>query len=587
MNDNKLSWHQIQELVHSGKRLEDIELSVVFYGRVSTDKEYQLHSLETSNEFLEQYINKVPKWTLYRGYVDEGISGTRADKRDEFMQMINDASQGKFSLIVTKEVSRFARNNRECLNYINLLKDYDVGIVFLNDNIITFRDSDNFSLNIRGVIAEEESRNTSKRVAFGHHQSIKKGVVFGNGRMYGFDKTPGALAVEAKGAEMVYKAFVMYADQEMSLHQIENALYNLGYRNHNGKRISHVTIGHIITNPKYKGFYCGNKVKIIDMQTKKQKFLDESEWIMYKDETGEVVPQIIDEDLWDRANERYKARKKQYQDLRSNNKLPSIGWGRSPLSGKIICAHCNGAPYWRDVVSYGNNKGKEYWRCSIKKNNGSKSCPSAPIYLEEIRDIVKVSLNGLQDVLAENAVEYTRLFKEQIEAQPKEIEKEIRSLQNQYDALDKKRDKLLDHNLEGRISDEQFAERNQKLTDEMKGVRASIEEANEKIEALKGTKKQVDDLCKKIINLFENYNGEDLDVDSAVSIIDKIVMHPVVDGEARIDIKLTLSDKTKSFLIRPSNRRSGNMVKTILLERQIKFSRRGVKPFTYRVAVGF
>ena len=582
MKDNRPKWHEIQDLMQRGMKLEEMNLSVAYYGRVSTDKEYQLHSLENTNEYLEKYIKGISNWTLYKGYVDEGVSGTRADKRDSFLNMIEDAKHGHFSLIVTKEVCRFARNTRECLNYIQLLKENDVGIMFTSDNIITFRSSDNFSLNIRGVVAEEESRNTSQRVSFGHQQSINKGVVFGNGRIYGYDKIPGALAINEEEAKMVRLIFDMYVKKDMSLHQIELELERLGYRNHSGKRISHVTISHIIANPKYKGYYVGNKVKIIDMQSKKQKFLDQSEWKMYKDETGEIVPQIVDEQLWDLAYAKYTQRKKQFKEIRENNATPSIGWGRSPLSGKIICEHCQ-APFWRDVVSDGINKGKEYWRCSVKKNNGSEACPSAPIYIEEILDMVRLSLDDLKDAMAENAAEYIRILSREIKSIPNSTEKEIKTLKVQYDQLDKRREKLLDHNLEGRITDEQFADRNAKLTDEMGKIKKAIVAAEEKVANQKNALRKVDDFIQNVSVFLENYRGENLSIEAASKIIDTMTIYPVVNGEAKVELKLHLTDEMQQFKVKTSNRRYGNMVKTVLLERLLEIHRKGVKPFQYRI----
>ena len=566
MHIGRKTWHQIQEMLNAGTRLEDMELDVVYYGRVSTEKEYQLHSLEVSNEYLEKYIRSHEKWTFVRGYIDEGISGTRADKRDEFLRMIEDARQGKFSLIITKEVSRFARNTRECLNYIKLLKDNHVGIAFLNDHVVTFRDSDNFNLNIRGVIAEEESRNTSRRVSFGHSQSIRKGTVFGNGRIYGYDKTPGGLAINEKEAEMVRMVFDMYAVQKLSLHQIELKLWDMGYRNSNGRRISHVTIGHIVSNPKYKGYYCGNKVKIIDMQAKKQKFLDPSEWVMYRDETGEKVPQIVDEQIWELAFNRYTARKKQQQALRANAgkvEAAAPGWGRSPLSGKIVCRHC-GAPFWRDVVSYGGSKGKEYWRCSRKKQNGAGACPSGPIYLEELEDVLKTILMEFRETLVNNAVQYTELLKQDGAFRPREPDKEISRLKAEYEELDRKREKLLDHNLNGRISDDQFAERNRKLTQEMLAVQEKIGDARQRADSRRAALQKMDLLCKRIIAFFENYNGESFDMDAAILLVDSITVHPMENRIINLDVKLNLTGDVHQASIDTAQRRSCNMVKKMI-----------------------
>ena len=569
MNAKFLSWYQIAEMVNAGSDIRDIPLTVAFYGRVSTDKEYQLHSLENSNDFLEKYIAACKSWTLYRGYVDEGISGTSADKRDEFLRMIEDAEQGCFSLIVAKEVSRFARNNRECLNYIKRLKDCNVGVLFLNDNILSFRDQDNFSLHIRGVIAEEESRNTSRRVSFGHQQSIRKGTVFGNGLIYGYNKVPGGLAVNEAEAAMVRQVFDMYTSGGMSLHQIEMALDKMGYKNSKGNRISHVTLGAIITNPKYKGYYCGNKVKVIDMQTRKQKFLDASEWIMYKDETGEKVPAIVEEDVWERANERYRQRKAKYKAIRANNGIPSVGWGRSPLSSKIFCAAC-GAPFWRDVVSFGSTTGKEYWRCSYKKKNGSSSCPTSPVYTEELLEILKSVIGELKAMIAENADEYARLLKEEFQSIPDSTEKSVKRLTLRLNQLYKKRDKLLDHNINGRISDDQFEEMNGAVMAEIHEVARQINEAKDSIASVKANMKEVDLLCQRILAFFSDYDGQGLDVSTASMLIDRIDVFPTEDKEIPMKIYLKFVDEPRDARIK--HRRSGNMVKKMIESQERQMS---------------
>ncbi|MBR3504979.1 MAG: recombinase family protein [Clostridia bacterium] len=569
MNAKYMGWYQIAEKVNAGTNIRDIPLAVAFYGRVSTDKEYQLHSLENSNEYLEKYIAECKNWTLYRGYVDEGISGTSADKRDEFLRMIEDAEQGCFSLIVTKEVSRFARNNRECLNYIKRLKDCNVGVLFLNDNILSFRDQDNFSLHIRGVIAEEESRNTSRRVSFGHQQSIKKGTVFGNGLIYGYNKIPGGLAVNEAEAAMVRQVFDMYTAGGMSLHQIELALDKMGYKNSKGNRISHVTLGAIITNPKYKGYYCGNKVKVIDMQTRKQKFLDESEWVMYKDETGEKVPAIVDEAVWEQANERYRQRKAKYKELRANNSAPAVGWGRSPLSGKLFCATC-GAPFWRDVVSFGSTAGKEYWRCSYKKKNGSASCPTSPIYTEELMEILKSVLGELKGMITKNAQEYTRLLREESQSLPESAEKEMKRQTIRLERLYKKRDKLLDHNVNGRISDEQFEEMNRAVTTEIQEVTARINEARDSIASVKANIKKVDRLCEQILAFFKDYDGQGLDAGTASMLIDRIEVFPTEGKEIPMKICLKFVDEPREARVK--HRRSGNMVKKMIESQERQMS---------------
>ena len=139
-------------------------LKVAAYARVSTDKEDQINSLTNQREYFESYIKSKDDWEFVEVYFDEGITGTQTKKRKGFNRMINDCKNGKIDLILTKEVSRFARNTVDTLNYTRMLKEYDVGVFFINDNIDTRQNDGEFRLAIMASVAQEESRKISERV---------------------------------------------------------------------------------------------------------------------------------------------------------------------------------------------------------------------------------------------------------------------------------------------------------------------------------------------------------------------------------------------------------------------------------------
>ena len=162
--------------------------------------------------------------------------------------------------------------------------------------------------------------------------------------------------------------------------EIEQIIYDKGYRNTNGKRLSHTTMANIIQNPKYKGYYVGGKVKIVDIFNKRQKFIPEKEWVMYKDESGETVPAIVSEETWRKANDVFQRRSIDVKGRRN------CSTHKSTYTGKIFCEE-DGAPYYcKDVHYKGSDVSK--WICSHKINHGAASCRSTAIYEDELNSIV-------------------------------------------------------------------------------------------------------------------------------------------------------------------------------------------------------
>ena len=167
--------YTVRNLLNSGKSIHDIKLRVTSYSRVSTDKYEQANSLKNQVEHFTEMIKNNPNWIYIDGYVDEGISGTSINKRNAFLQMIQDAKRGKFDFIITKEISRFSRNTLDSIQYTQELLSYGVGVLFQSDNINTLYPDAELRLTIMSSIAQEEVRKLSERVKFGFQRSINQG----------------------------------------------------------------------------------------------------------------------------------------------------------------------------------------------------------------------------------------------------------------------------------------------------------------------------------------------------------------------------------------------------------------------------
>ena len=187
--------HSIRQALRT-KSVYDIPLRVTFYARVSSESDEQLNSLGNQVSYYEEFIRKNSAWEYVPGYVDEGLSAATTKKREDFHRMVEDGKAGLFDLIITKEITRFARNTLDSILYTRELLSAGVGVFFQNDNINTFDEDSELRLTIMSGIAQDELRKLSSRVKFGHAQAIKKNVVLGNSRIFGYVKDGGRLVID-------------------------------------------------------------------------------------------------------------------------------------------------------------------------------------------------------------------------------------------------------------------------------------------------------------------------------------------------------------------------------------------------------
>ncbi|MBQ2897462.1 MAG: recombinase family protein [Clostridia bacterium] len=525
-----------EQMTRYGKRLSDIPLRVVYYARVSTEKDAQLHSLASQKAYFQKMVEDNVNWTLVCGYVDEGISATSVKNREEFLKMIQDAKLRKFDLILTKEISRFARNTLDSLTYTQELLKNGVGVFFVNDNLNTLEPDGELRLIIMSGMAQDESRKVSERVSFGFKRSIEKGVVLGNDSIWGYQKDNGKLVIVPKEAEMVKKIFEFYANCDMGIRQIAKAISELGYKNTNGKEFSFSTIRGILKNPKYKGYYCGNKTHKLDFRHDDIKYLPEEDWILYEDNF--TVPPIVSVRLWDKANHKLKERS---EKMSSNDKTSYQN--KYLYSGKIICGE-HGTCYYHTVYKYKSGN-KELWTCK-EYGNGNK-CRNPLVYKEEIDAVLEEIYKGV--LLDKHGIinELIEVYK----GNRLDIKKSMYKIEKEISAIYAKKEKLLDLVMDSRITNEEFEQRNNALNSQLDQLdkRKKDLESEEKINIAQiDRNRELEEHISKELCFSDNMSKNLID-----SFLDKII---VCQGREETEIEL----KIRLYL--PYENTTGTILKT-------------------------
>lgn len=429
-----------REELLKGKTIYDMKLRVADYGRVSTDKDEQLNSLENQINYFKDYVKSNKNWTHVNSYIDEGISGTSTFKRENFLRMINDAKEDKIDLILTKEISRFSRNTIDSIKYTQELLKYGVIVLFLSDNINTIYPDSEFRLTLMASMAQDEIRKLSERVKFGIKRSIKEGKV-GGSHLTGYYKKDGKLIINKKEEPIIKTLFNMYATNEYSFKQISNHLAELGYYTKKGKKYSDTTLKKMLTNPRYKGYYTANLSRISDYKTHKKELINKEEQIIYKDTKGNV-PAIINEELWDLANNIYLKRKHKI-NLNKTNII-----NNKTYTSKLYCKEHN-EPFIRCTTK----RKQPVWQCNKYLRNGLKGCTS-PIIKEEI-------LNNTFIELINNKINFNTIKKELLNKY-KNIK--INSKQDNYNYIKENLISLLSRNI---ITEEEYIKEKNKINKEL------------------------------------------------------------------------------------------------------------------------
>ena len=507
---------KLRSILSQGKSIYDLPLRVTYYARVSTELEQQLNSLDSQVMYYENLIKSVTNWTFVKGYVDEGISGASVKKRDDFLRMIRDAKMGCFDFVLTKEVSRFARDTLDSIQYTRELLLYGIGVFFETDNINTLDSDAELRLTIMSSLAQEELRKLSERVKFGNKRSVEKGRVSGSSNILGYKKDNGKLVIVPEEAEIIKKIYELYVYDNIGTTKLSHKLFEeYGYTNSKGNPIHASNIRDIIRNPKYKGYYCANKGETIDFRTKKRKLHSKDEWILYRD--NENVPQIVDEELWNQANEKIDARGKKHS---TDDK--SVYTGRFPLSGKLQCSH-DGCTYIRGNWKLKNGK-RIYWGCDTYRRNGkakSNGCNSPLLYEDELvqafRPIIKNIIDDKESILEE----INTLLNEA--SHTTDYQNEKSKISKQIIEVEKQKDNLFMMRSSNEISSEEFAEFRNKFNSKIN----ALNEAFDKIVALEENAKTSFENVQSLRNVIESITIKN--DDSVLSIVSSLFEKIIVE----------------------------------------------------------
>lgn len=530
--------HSIRQMLRM-KSIYDIPLRVTYYARVSSESDEQLNSLGNQIGYYEEFIRKNSAWTFVPGYIDEGLSGISTKRRENFNRMVDDAEAGKFDLVITKEISRFARNTLDSIQYTRQLLNAGVGVFFQNDNINTFDEDSELRLSIMSSIAQDELRKLSSRVKFGHQQAIKQNVVLGNSRIFGYIKNDGRLVIDEEQAAMVRELFELYATDEYSMKQLEALFWEKGYRNLNGKKIAHSTMSGMISNPKYKGYYVGNKVKVVDMFTKKQKFLPPEEWVMFKDETGEIVPAIVSEKLWEQANV---VLRKRSEDVKNRQGICNHA---NLLTGKLYCTHC-GAPYYRrDSVDKQGNKNSK-WVCSGKIKGGKDSCDSIPIYEKELLPLLFEVFRDTKEASSAMLEEYEQMYRAM--TSDSHLERKIEAAQASIELSLKKKSKLLELVALDSITPDDFKSMTAQCNADIKAAEQELAELQEQQESSEEFRTNMERIRKVLRDAERDCQSGEISKEFVDTFIDKIFATPEGDGTMHLSIKIFTGESCEKYL---------------------------------------
>ena len=562
------------ELLNQERKMQETKKRVAAYCRVSTDNEDQANSFESQQRYFRQYIERNPDWELYAIFADEGISGTNTKKRKEFNRMIECAKNGDFDLIITKEISRFARNTLDSIFYTRDLKKHGVGVIFLNDNINTLDGDAELRLAIMSSIAQEESRKTSERVKWGQKRQMEQGVVFGRS-MLGYDVKDGKMTINEDGAKIVRLIFRKFVAEGKGTHVIARELREEGISPMRVKEWSNTVILRVIRNEKYCGDLVQKKTYTPDFLSHEKKYnRGQEEFVILKDHHEP----IISRELFDKANRILDAKSLSQEGKAKHS-------NRYPFSGKIKCGRC-GASY---VARYKTRKdGSQYkaWRCfegakhgspHIDKAGNQVGCSGTSIRNEEAIHIMYLVCKQLtidRQKIADNLI--------------KTIQKVIsldmtgadtNTLEDKIEAAQKKRTDLIDLYTSGDIDRDEFTALRAKYDAEINSLKSMMESMEKQQIVIAKQKELMEDIKNAVDELIGGIEYED---EFYTQLLDKMV----INDRENIDVYLNLLPLKWSYTVAGSiNCLKDKQLKKALASENAPQARRNISEASLPISV--
>lgn len=494
----------------------DNKLRVAAYCRVSTDSEDQLNSYRSQVQHYTDFINSKSEWTQVGIYADEGITGTQVSKREEFQRLINDCLSGKIDMVITKSISRFARNTVDTLNYVRKLKEHNIAVFFEEENINTLSMDGELLLTILSSVAQQEVQNISANVKKGLKMKMQRGelVGFQSCLGYDYDTVTKTISVNEKEAEIVRYIFKRYVEGA-GCKIIGKELEQLGYKTRYGyPRWGESTVIGIIKNEKYVGDLLQGKTFTIDPISKRRLANCGEEDKFYLKDHHEP---IISRELFEAAHEILKRRGSPRRI--DTNGIREKYTRKFSFSCITKCGYC-GRNLTRRHWNSSTNYSKNVWQCVSATKGGKKSCPHSKGIEEEI--IEKAFVNGYNLIKA-NDKEALESFTAKLEETLMEdnVIRKIEKIEKEIIYLESKKSKLLDMKLEGTLSKADFDKKYYEIT-------AKISAKNDEKTDYDQTKDSQDEIRSKIKfckDLLErNSDIEEFDRTIFESIVERVVV---------------------------------------------------------------
>ena len=527
-------------------RAEDrynIARRVGVYGRVSSEHEAQLSAFENQIAWYDLQVERHPTWIVIDKYFDRGITGTQAKKRVNFLRMIEDAKQGKFDLIITREVSRFARNTLETLEFTRMLKSIGVEVLFIDDGISTFDKDGEIRLTNMAAHAQDESRKLSERVKAGQYIARhEKGVLYGNGNILGYNrrKKDGAFVIDEEQAETVKMIFRLYLEGK-GIRTIKLELTKVGRKNSVGQiKWYESTISRVLDNPFYIGKQYQQKTTVVDFLEQKIKKNDKSEYVVIE---GDFEPIISEEDF------------KKVAEIRKDRsaKYPGSKAYKPTKDKWVNLLECNcGSRFqqykWRKYK--GTNEVAKGYACRNRIINNTTeyrmanglpldgACDRKSISEWHLELMIKDILKEIWGFRKESVMKAFEIIKDSFVDDEIDNRKKVQELELRVDKNQLKVGRLIDLYTDGIINKEEFNKKREQYN-------TSIETSKEELELISGGADLAEkNLEEKLISIREtleqlvDFDKERLDEDIINQLVDKII----VRKDSEFEWLLNLSD---------------------------------------------
>ncbi len=500
--------------------------NVTYYARVSTDMDEQEESYERQRDYFETYIKAKPNWNYVEGYADQGISGTKAEHRPEFMRMIEDCRLGKIDRILVKSISRFARNTVDTLAYIRELKELGVSVYFETQGIDTMTPNGEVLITILAALAEQESRTISTNIKWSYQKRFKEGKVLINYKnVLGYDKVDNEYVIVEDEAKIVREIFLDYLSGK-TIRQIVDGLNERGISTKRGCKWSPSVIQGMLANEKYTGnAYLGKTFKPDVLSKKRLK--NEGQETMYYVENSH--PAIISKEIFDMVQKERERR----NDLRGSSKTGQGKYSsKYPMSGLLVCSEC-GSKFRRYSRTLKDGELVNTWIC-IQHQKDKTKCHMKPLKEDDLIEAYKRVVVKFQKEF-EEVIEITKESITEIFAD--DGYKDIEPVQEELAKIRKEIMELFRNKKAGAISQEEYNEEFKRLSDRAKKLEKQEETLNNENIEIQIHKHKL----KNLIEFVENKSVDILEPDEMKNLLDgiKVIDKHHVEFQFKCDIKIT------------------------------------------------